>query len=125
MSAELIAGAPTPIYPQWAVQGPADDDYRLIYCVAGSCSECEATGLETYLGRCEACTDWTTEFADLLQPSAFNWPDLCQAGDCGGTVQYAGGLGRCDTCGTAHRTISTENYSKLFLALSRDPAIQP
>jgi hypothetical protein len=115
MSAELIAGAPTPIYPPWAVLGPADDDYRLIYCVAGSCSECEATGVETYLGRCEACTDWMAEFADLLQPSAFNWPDRCQADDCSGTVQYAGGLGTCDTCATAHRTISTENYSKLFL----------
>jgi hypothetical protein len=35
MSAELIAGAPTPIYPQWTVQEPVDHDYRLIYRVAG------------------------------------------------------------------------------------------
>jgi len=126
MSAELVASAPALSYLELAGELPGTlegDSYRLIYCVAGACSECGMTGVETYLGCCEECADFASdERSDLLQPATFSESDGCQADGCGGTVQYVEGLGRCDTCGIDHRAISAENYARLFARYDSDTA---
>src|SRR5215469_2434318 len=123
MSAELV---PVQEYGQAVFSYLWDDHFELpqdqsdfdggVYSDSGACSECGVTGVETYLGRCEVHAGLVRERAgDLLQPLDFNWTDPCQADCCGGRVQYENGLGACDTCGSAHRRIRPENYSKLFI----------